>query len=903
MIPRLLLRLYPRGLRDEYGGEMEALIEARLARARARGVARLGVELARIAADATGTRMNSWRLAMRGRRTGRGGERMRMGTMLQDLRYAIRRLAKTPVFTGGAIAIMAIAIGANATVFTVVNELLLKPSPFGEPDRLVNVYQDSDDGEPNTTSFPAYRDMTAYDEVFASVAATSPDNVTLEMDGATESLAVEFTTASMMETLGMSVTRGRWFDPSMDVPGAGSYAVLSHHAWVNRFGRDPAIVGRTLRMNREPVTVIGVGPEGYNGIAGFLVTDAWLSISTTAIAGDFRVSNLERREDHWYDVKARLTEGASVESAQAAMNLLAGDLARDFPELNEGRRITVLSSNDVRVHPELDGVLMGASSALMGIVLLVLVLAATNLGSLLLVRGLARSSEVAVRRALGAGSGRVFGLFLSETLLLTSLGGAGGLLLTRWGLAVLERTRLPGPLSGQLDLNIDGRVLLFGLGIILITGITFGWAPAANSLRSGVAGALREAGRTASGGRWGSRLRNLLVSVQFAVSLVLVLGAGVAVQSLISFGRVDPGFEVERLAAARTSFFDAGMGDDERRIAAAQIIERMGAFPGVTDVAYAMRMPISGGGSTTSVVEGYDPQAGTGSVELDYNAVSWNFFRTVGLSVVDGRGFQEDDMYGDGDIIVVNETAARRFWGEGNAVGKRIRPQSAPDSWRTVIGVVEDHPVSSLSEAPTPIIYFVFGNTLAADPGGSGWRSAFPPNPIFLMRTEAAPESLIAPVRALFGEVNASLPIETRTLEAHLGNALEAPRMAALTMGLFSLMALTLASIGIYTIVSFTVAGRLPEIGIRLALGASRGRVVRMVVGEIAATVGIGLVLGGAVVLLVGSRVGDLVFGASILDPTALLSSVVVLASAVALASWLPARRAARADPVRALRG
>lgn len=887
---RVLLLLYPSRLRDEHGEEMRELLETRFEEARVRGAMAVVGEWTRTVSDLTGTRWHEWRSQARHGGSKRGGE-FGMSNWMQDMQYAVRRLARTPVFTVGALAIMAIAIGANAAAFTVINGMLLRPFPFDSPDEVVSIYQDSDDGEPSSSSYPAYRDMAETEGVFVAVGATSPDQATIEVGDGTQPVAIEFSTASMIDVIGRPVSMGRWFDESMDWPGAGAYAVVSHHAWVNRFGSDPGLLGRTMRFNNQPVTVIGVGPTGFNGLAGFLVTDFWLSISSTEIGGPFRVANLDRREDHWYDVKARLAPGASAARAQEAMNALALELATTFPELNEGRDITVFTAGEVRVHPEMDRALFGAAGVLGVIVLLVLILASSNLGSLLLVRGMARTSEVAVRQALGAGSGRVARLFLSETLILSVAGGVLGLVLARWLVAMIALVPLPGPLAGAMDLAMDWRVFLFSAGLMLGTGLLFGWAPALQSVRTDVAAALRDDGRSQGGGRRRSLVRNVMVAVQVAVSLVLVVGAGMMVKSLATYANVDPGFDAERIAVLRTSFGQAGIAPEERGVIVDEIRDRLTSLPGVTSVTMSTRVPVQGGGSTTTVVEGYEPPSGTGSVELDWAAITPDYFQTLGIRVVEGRSYTEADRTSDGGSIVVNETAARRFWGDQDPVGRRIRSQGDPNSWRRVIGVVSDSRVRSLNEQPTPLLYYVLGEGV-------------PSSAYFILRTELEPASLLGAIRSELRAINAALPVvELQTAEEHLGAALAVPRLTAALLGVFSLLALLLASVGIYTIVSFAVAGRLPEIGIRVALGAARGRVVRLVVGEVAATVGVGLLLGGGLVVLVGARVGSSLFGVSPLDPLNLIAATVVLAGVVGIASYLPARKAARVDPVNAMRG
>ena len=882
-----LVRLYPRGLREAHEVEMAAFLEARLERVRGRPVRTVGV-----VAGALRDVVETWRAERAERRRISRTERKRehrMGGMMQDLRYAFRRLARTPVFSLGALLIMAIAIGANTAVFAVVNGMLLAPPPYGDVSRVVNIYQDTDDGDVGSTSFPAYRDMASLEGVFTSVGATTPAGATLEENGVRRSLAIEFTTASYLSVIGRTVTRGRWFDAAMDHPGAGNYAVVSERAWRTKFGSDPSIVGRSLLINGEPVTVIGVGPQGFNGVGGFVVTDLWLSISSVGVGGDYRVGNLDRREDHWYDVKARLAPGVTVNHAQDAMSALATRLAETYPELNAGRGITVFPATRVRVHPDVDGQLWSAGSVLMVVVLLVLILAATNLGSLLLVRGVTRGPEVAVRRALGAASSRVAGLFLSEAMVLSVCGGLLGLFVAHALLSVLAAAPLPLPVSGDIDLALNLPVLLFSVGLMVATGLFFGLAPAVQSLRTDVSGALREDRRSAGPGRRLSFTRNAMVAVQVAVSLALVVGAAFMVRRLESWQRIDPGVDAEHIAYIRTTFDDAGITGDARAPVLQQLRDRFASTPGVTAVTLASRLPVQRGGTTTMVVDGYEPAAGTGSVELPWVRIGPGYFDAIGIRVLRGRVYLPADREGTLPGVVVNETAALRFWGTLDAVGRRIRSQGDEDGWIDVIGVVSDTKVNSLSEPPTPLLY------LPLPPSGAG-------SLYFLVRTASDPAAVLSSLRTGLRNVNSQLPVdELDTLDGHLGSTLASARMTAGLLGLFSLLALLLAGIGIYTIVSFSVAGRMPEIGIRVALGAARGRVIRMVVGEVALTVGIGLALGTALVILLNARLGPSIGGR--LEPATLGLAAAVMALAVGVAAWLPARRAAAVDPVEALRG
>ncbi len=875
---RALLRIYPRWFREAYGDEMAALFGARLSRSR--GVVDRVHLWWRTLKDAGSTA-----LALHGRED-EGG--LRMETLRQDVRYATRHLTRSPVFTIGAVALLAVGIGANTTVFTVVDSLVLRPPPWSHPEEVVHVYQDSDDGEPSSSSYPATRDM-ARSEVFTAVAATTSSSATWEGPDGPEPVATEYTTSTYLEALGLAVQRGRWFGPEDDAVGTAPVAVVSAPAWRARFGGDPGVVGRAVRLNGMPVTIIGVGPEELTGTYTPIVTDFWLSISSTVVSGSFQVANLERREDHWYDVRARLAPGITVEQAQAAMDALAARLAEEYPEYNRGRGITVFASADVRQHPQGDGALYLAAGLLSAVVLTVLLLACANLANLLLVRGMTRSGEMAVRSALGAPRGRVARLFLLESLILSAVGGGFGLLLTRWALEALPLLPLADVVGGTLELAIDGRVATFSVVLMALTGLLFGLAPAVRSARADVARALRD-DRRGTSGRGTTRLRSLLVAVQVAASLILVLGTGLLARSLAALQTRDTGVDADRVAYLRADWSRSGLEGEGIRVALDELRQRMEAIPGVTRAAVASRLPAQRSGTTTTEVEGYTPSTGTEAVELPFAVVGDGYFETMGIALVAGRFFNDDDVPGAGTSIVINETAARRFWGDANPLGRRMRGQGSEEWTRTVVGVVEDTPVGSLGEAARPMFYF------------STRQTAFPPSYV-VARTDGDPASLLEPMRREMTALSVTATVSAQgTLGGHFGASLAAPRLAARAMGAFSVLALLLAGLGVYAVVSFSVQRRTSELGIRMALGAERSGVVRMVVWEVVGVVLAGLAVGLVLSALASSRLDGILYGVPALDPLAFGGAVIVLLAVAGAAAYVPARRAAAADPVEALR-
>lgn len=811
-----------------------------------------------------------------------------MGTLLQDLRYAVRRLARAPLFTISALAILAVGIGANAAAFSVVDALVFRPLPYARPEEVVTVYQDADEGRPASTAYPAYLDMARATDVFAGVAAISPEVATWETADGPQRVTVEYATASYLPVLGLSVSRGRWFGSEEDHVGAGLVAVVSAQSWRERFGGDPSVLGRAIQLNGQAVTIVGVGPESFNGRAGALVTDLWLSISSTPVGGPYRVANLDRREDHWYDVTARLAPGVPIAQARAAMAALATRMGEEHPELDRGRRISVFGAEEVRLHPDVDGALAGAGMALLGLVGLVLVLACSNLGNLILARGAARASEMAVRRALGASQTRVTRLFVAEALVLAAAGGGVGLLLARGVVALVPLVPLDLPANARLDLTVDHRVVLFGVLLALATGLLFGLAPAWR-IGGDVAAAVRGEGRNVSAGRAASALRKGLVGVQVAVSLVLITGAGLATRSLLSARAVDPGFDPAPLAVLATDLQPAGVPAAEAAPVRDELLRRIAALPGVEAASFTTRLPVAPGGSSTTVVEGYEPESGTGALEMPFAYVGRDYFAALGLRPLAGRGFTPDDRPGTPTVVVVNQAAADRFW-NGDAVGRRVRPQGAPEAWRTVVGVVPDVKVGSLQERPTPMMYF------AAE---QGQIAAFN----VVVRAAGDPAALLQPLRAELHAVVPGAPVSRlATMDAQLGGTLAEARAATTVLGGFSLLALLLAGLGVYAMVAFAVATRVAELGIRVALGAARPRLVAVVVAESLFPVAIGLAVGIAAVLAIGPAVGGMLFGVGPRDPATLGGAVALLALVAGLGALGPAWRAARVDPVAALR-
>ena len=816
---RTLLLTYPASFRKQYGAEMEELFVTRLGRAHERSAPWAAVSLClRTAIDLIGSAVME-----RAERDGVSAGAARLTTsdpdekasamnlLSQEIRHALKHFARTPVFSLGALLIVVLGIGANTAAFTFVNAFLLKPPAWNEPERVVNVYQDSDDGDPNSTSFPAYLDMASYTDVFSAVTASTPAGLTWQRDGVDGTAAIEFTTSSYLEVFGLRPSLGTWFPPEYDEVGVGTAVVVNHRTWTTKLGSDPNVVGSVVNIGGEPVTVLGVGPKGFAGNMMPVVTDFWLSISSVHLGGDFRVGNLERREDHWYDIKARLAPGVSAPAAQAAMDNLAKRLEREFPQVNTDRDITVFSYGDVRLHPDADGDLKPAAMALLGLVGLVLLLACSNLANLLLVRGISRMPEVALRRALGASRRQIARSFLVESLLLSVSGGLLGTLLAAWLTRFAPLLPLPLPMPGELDLRIDLRVLLFTFSLVLITGCMFGLAPAMRAASVDLVTALREGSRSASQGKRTALFRNGLVAVQVAASIVLVILCTLLVRNLAEVSSRGSGVDAEKVIYAEIDLGETGLGGPEQALLLQQIEEYASQLAGVESSSLATRLPANGqGGSSSTVIEGYEPPTGTGAIELNYSLIGSDYFRTMGQPLLEGRSFDSRDSTESPRVVIINETAARRYWGSKSALGGRMRGQSRPDSWVQVVGVVADSKVRSLAEPPTPIMFWPI----------TQWQLG---QATLVVRTAGSPQPLVNTIALEIASIQPGIEVGERgVLDDFIRSGLAGTRLIALVFGAFALLALMLASLGIYAVVSFGVAKRSAELGIRMALGAAR---------------------------------------------------------------------------------
>jgi len=710
---------------------------------------------------------------------------------------------------------------------------------------------------------------------------------------------VSYVTSGLFPVLGLSPSRGRWLEPVADQPGSEPVGVVSYRAWQTRFGGDPAIVGRMVRLSGSSVTIVGVGPEGYRGEMPGIDIDFWLSISAAGpVGGKFYWSTLERREDHWFQVMGRLRQGITVSQAQAAMDILAERLATEFPQLNKGRDITVFPAAQVRVHPEQDAFLYPTAGVLMGVVGLVLLIACGDLANLLLARASARGREVAVRMALGATRGRLVRHLMTESVVLAVTGGLVGLLFAAWAGRVLAANQPPLPIPVSIEIHLDMRMMVFALGLSIVTGVVFGLAPALTASRSDLVSSLKDADESAPFALGRNRrrpwlgVRNVLLASQVAVSLVLLVGAGLTIRSLVNARTVDLGFDDESLAVLQADAGEAGYEGDSAGRLFQELGERVAGLPGVEQVALTTRLPVTtSGGSSTLEIDGYAPPTGTGHVEVIFAYVDTDYFGTLRIPLLHGRVFTDTDREGTDRVAIVNEAFAKSFWGISDAVGRRYRHQGYPDSWVRIIGVVGDAKVRTPGESPTPIFFRPLGQR-------SGISRLF-----VVARTAGEPAAAVGMMRGELRAIDTAVPVyQAGTMDDHVYVSLAVPRAVAGMLGLFGGLALLLASVGLYAVVAFAVSRRTGEMGIRIALGASGGQVVTMIVKEMMVVVGVGVAFGVGLSILSAQVLENLLFNVPAADPLTLFVVATFLALVAAAAAFIPALRAGRTDPLKALR-
>src|SRR5437773_708395 len=803
---------------------------------------------------------------------------------MNDLKFALRQLLKNPGLTAVAVFTLALGIGANTAIFSVIYGVLLRPLPYRDSEQLIRVFETSASQPKFPMSAGDFQDYRQENSTLARLALYTRQDLELTMDDQPELLSGLRISSGFFEVLGVRPILGREFRQEDEAPDNHHVVILSHGLWQRRFHSDPTVIGRQIKLTGEAFTVVGVMPPGVLHVGGDYrsmphgeTVDFWWPVT---------LRPQDNRGAHYLNAVGRLRPGVRPSQAAADFNVIASRLAREFPDTNGSFRIAIQA-----LHEEIVGRARTTLLVLFGAVLLVLLIACVNVANLLLARSAAREREMAVRAAVGAGRWRIARQLWAESLLLAASSGVAGSLLARCGIVALGRFG-PEQLPRLQSVQLDGHVLFFTLALTMLTAILFGLAPALQAGKVNLNGLLKEGARVGTGGRQ-RRLRDTLVASEVALALLLLVGTGLLVRSFWRLQQTAAGFNPGRILTAVVSLPYTGYGDSTNRaVFQRQLLERLAGLPGVASAGLTSDLPWTGYDENSSFnIEGktFPPGDGPGG---RYHFISSDYFRTIGVPLIAGRFFNSDDSIEKQSVVLINRSLAERYWPGEKAVGKRITFTSQPkqQDWRTVVGVVgdvKDHPDSATA---VPAFYF----SLAQSPTRQVTLA---------VRTTAEPSGMIAAVRDELQHLDKNVPLaDVKMLETITAGAVAGRRFTFWLVGCFAATALALAAIGIYGVLSYVVAQRTREIGVRMALGAQTRDVVRLTLkqGMRPTLVGVALGLAGAFTLT--RLMSSLLFGVSATDPETFVVSALFLVLIALLPCWLPARRAARVDPMEALR-
>ena len=821
-------------------------------------------------------------------------------TFRQDLVSGIRMLRKSPGFTLVAILSLALGIGANTAIFTIINAVFLHPLPVEEPSRLAEMFtRDAQTIDTNAnfrltgTSLPNYEDYRDHNSVFTGLSAVVFP-LPLNLGGRAEPQQVNgvLVSANFFDVLGVKAYRGRTFFPDEDKKvGSGSVVVLSYSLWTRKFGSDTNVIGQNITLNATSYTVVGIAPPDFKGIVSLGPPDVlWIPLSMRDYILFGQIKALENnRRFRWLSIVGRLRPNITVQQAEAAMKAIAAGLEKEYPRDNKGRTVVLFPLNESALGINQRRQFSLAGGILMGVVGLVLLIACVNLANLLLAQAAKREKELSIRAALGAGRARLVRQLLTESTLLSLLGGAAGLLVAFWGRKLLWSFRPPFLPDGSIDLSFDGRVLGFTFLVSILTGLIFGIIPAIKASSTDLNEVLKLGGRGGALGWTHNRMRSLLVISEIALALVALVGSGLFLRSMQNAQQFNPGFESKKLFQL---FFDLGAlryDADHGQQFFRDAIDRAKSIPGVAAAAVSSNGIFGGGLAGTVFREGEqtDPNNRGTLVNLDY--VTPGHFDTLRIPFLRGRDFTEFDRENTTPVVIINEATANLLWPGQEALGKRFSIVTTPTMLQ-VVGVVATSIVIRIGEDPQPVAYFPM-------------RQQYSPFATLVVRTTGNPESVLAAVRTQVQQLDKNLALTNGlTVQQLLAQGLWPARMGAALLGLFGFLALILASIGIYGVLAYSVAQRTAEIGIRMAMGAQPAQVLRLVLSQGMRLAALGAAVGLVAAFPVARLASGLLYSVSAADPITYGGITFLLMSVALLACYIPARRATRIDPLVALR-
>ena len=825
-----------------------------------------------------------------------------METLVKDVRYGLRTLLKSPGFSLVAVLSLALGIGANTAIFSIVSSLLFSPLPVERASELVAISTTNvRNPGPLPTSHLNYIDFRDKNEVFTGVGAISFAGVSYIGKNETRQLFVQVVSGNYFDLLGVKAAKGRFFYPEEDTTkGTHPVVVLSYGFWQREFGGDPDILGKRITLNRQEFDIIGVAAEDFHGTGIGDGPELWLpmamhEIIQPDISGRGSITFYGARRGLFLLLFGRLKGGVSVEQAQQSLSLISSQLEQEYPNDNKGRNVRVQSLLDFRVNPDGEGQLATTSILLMATAGIVLLIACANVANLLLARATRRRKEIAIRLAMGASRGRLIRQLMTESLMLSIVGGALGLLVAFWTRDVLRALVFGGDGGNNQPAALDPQVLIFAVVVSILSGVIFGLAPALQASKPDLVGTLKNEILPPANRRFRISLRHALVVTQVALSLVSLIGAGLFVRSLQNAAAINPGFVTENVIMMGFNLAREGYGKEQGLIFHRRLQEQVSALPGVQSVAIAQNRPFAGGFLRSVFLEGRE--ATNQGVLVQTNTVGPGFFETMGIPVITGRSFDSTDTESAPLRVVINETMANQYWPGDTAVGKRFK-FFGDQNFREVIGVTKDTKYNNLTEQGRPFVYM----PLAQNYG---------PQSTLHVRTQVNASTLVGAVRNSLLELDPNMSIlNVDMIDEVISNSLGGQRSNATLLAIFGGLALLLAVVGLYGVMSYMVAQRTREIGIRMALGAARGNVMRLVMKQgfvlIAVGLGVGLALafgvGLALKLTESNFASNLLFGVTLFDPLTFAATSLILAGVALGASYMPALRATKVDPLIALR-
>ncbi|MGB7923250.1 MAG: ABC transporter permease [Pyrinomonadaceae bacterium] len=809
-----------------------------------------------------------------------------MNTLWQDIRYGFRMLWKNPGFTVIATLALALGIGANTAIFSVVNATLLRPLPYKEAERLVMVWNREPEDEKAAVAPADFLDWREQNTVFEQMAASRSWSFNLTQSGQPERILGAVTNASLFPLLGVSPAIGRTFLPEEETTGNGRVVVLSHGIWQRLFGSNPGVIGQKLALNGESFTVVGVMPEGFQYPQGAEVWVPPRHIVPESPTAGASADATKVRDNHYLRVIARLKPQATLNQAKAEMETITRQLEQQYPQTNTGFGV-----NLVPLREDLTGKIQPALVILFCAVGFVLLIACANVANLLLARATARRREIAIRTALGASRWRVVRQLLTESVLLSVTGGGLGLLVALWGIPSLLAIS-PLDIRRVKEIGIDAQALGFTLLVSLLTGIIFGLAPALQASNPDLNESLKESARGSAGGVGRSRLRSMLVVAEVALSLLLLVSAGLMIRSFLRLQEVSPGFSAGQVLTAQLTLSRPDYSEDRQRAALLQqVLARVEAQPGVASASATSTIPLGGGEVSRSFTVGGQPPPEPGKEPTaEYRAIGSHYFRTMGTPLLKGRDFTERDDAQSPAVVMINETMARRYWPNEDPVGRSLKLDGMEKEPREIVGVVGDVRHFGLDARAEAEMYVPYLQRPM-------------PGVTLMVRSASAPGDVAAAVRNAVREADRNLPVyNVKSMDEILADSVSSRRFNMLLLGIFAAVALVLAAVGIYGVMAYSVTQRTHEIGIRMALGAEARDILKLVVGQGMILTLIGLAVGLAASLALTRLLASLLYGVTATDPLTFAGVSLLLAVVALLACYIPARRAMKVDPMVALR-